>query len=70
MESIIKLYGWMDMDIDSIGWDIKVGHLEMHKGRDGELYCWYLDGDGHCGAVSLDTHRIVTDEAEIESLFC
>lgn len=43
--------------------------LTLNKGRDGKKYAWYLT-EGSNVAVEVETLNIITDEEEIENLFC
>lgn len=43
--------------------------LTINKGRDGKRYAWYCT-EGSNVAVEVETLNIITDEEEIENLFC
>ncbi len=49
--------------------DIKSGYLTENAGRDGNDYYWYSDEHNNV-AVNIKTCEVVTDDAEIDSLFC
>lgn len=72
MKEIIKLYDYLDLNIDSVGNDIKHGYLSEHIGRDGQNYYWFLNAEvsGQCAAINTSTGEILTDELKIEQLFC
>ena len=43
--------------------------LTINKGRDGKKYAWYYT-EGSNVAVEVESLNIITDEEEIENLFC
>lgn len=43
--------------------------LTINKGRNGKRYAWYFT-DGSNLAVEVESLNIITDEEEIENLFC
>lgn len=43
--------------------------LTINKGRDGKKYAWYCT-EGSNVAVEVESLNIITDEEEIENLFC
>lgn len=69
METITKLYDYLDLDITGLDSHMKSGHLTENIGRDGESYFWYFDGRSNA-AINISTGEIVTDESRIEELFC
>lgn len=43
--------------------------LTINKGRDGKKYAWYCT-EGSNVAVEVESLNIISDEEEIENLFC
>ena len=43
--------------------------LTINKGRDGKIYAWFCT-EGSNVAVEVESLNIITDEEEIENLFC
>lgn len=69
-DALKALYDYLDMDIMvNIEQDLKSGYLTENTGRDGNDYYWYSDEHNNV-AVNIKTCEVVTDDAEIDSLFC
>ena len=68
MYNIIHLYNRLDLNIDSIGSDIKADYLTENYGRDGQSYWYYMDTTKEA-AINRETGEIITDLTELGHLF-
>lgn len=68
MYNLIHLYEHLDMDIDSIGNDIKHDYLTENIGRDGQSYWCYMDTTKEA-AIDRASGEIITDPTTLGHLF-
>ena len=66
-DRIFELYNYLGLDVASIESDQANDYLTINKGRDGNMYAWYMDGT-HDNAINIETGEIVDDE-QTEELF-
>ena len=59
-ELIVKLYDYMDYDIESYEDDIKHDHISCNTDFNGNDYFWYLD---ESKSVAIDMHGNIIDES-------
>lgn len=63
-----KLYNYLGMDINNSEDDIMNCYLTENRGRDGEMYFYYMD-ETKIGAVNESTGEIITDSDQLDDLF-
>lgn len=69
-KALAKLYDYLGFDLlESLSDDVTCGDLTENTGRDGDDYFWYFDGVMDV-AIKIKSGEIITDEDEIDILFC
>lgn len=67
-KEIDTLYDYLDLDVESAEEDYNNNYLTINKGKDGQDYLYYLDGNKE-GALNIATGKIITDLEELERIF-